>query len=439
MIDLRKRFYSSEIKRKKTKNVIVAGWVQEIRDFGGIKFLVLRDKDGLIQVTAPKKKVSSEIFKKISDISKECVVAVKGEVIKEKQAPGGIEVIPSEIEILSRSESPIPLEFLKIESNLDKRLDWRFLDLRNPKNASIFKIQSVVSNATRSFFYENGFVEIHTPKIIASATEGGANVFPIVYFEKKAFLAQSPQFYKQMMMATGFDKVFEIGPVFRAEPHHTTRHLCEYTSIDFEIAFIQGYEDVMEVVENLFVYILKEVKKKCTNELKLFNRKIEVPKKPFPRITMKEAYELLKREGKRIEYRSDLDPEGERILSDVVKKMYKHEFVFLTEFPWKVAQFYHMRKKDDLEWTYRADLIWNGLEMTTLAQREHRYEILVQQCKEKGLIPEQFNFYLNFFKYGMPPHGGAGTGLERIVLKILGLENIRETTLLPRDPLRLMP
>jgi aspartyl-tRNA synthetase len=438
MINLKNRVYSNEVLKKRLNKAVIAGWVQEIRDFGRMKFLVIRDKEGLIQLTAKKGFVKDSVFEKLSEITKESVIAVSGDVLKNEKAPNGIELIPKEIEVLSKAEAPIPLEFLKIESNLDKRLDWRFLDLRNPKIASIFKVESLVCNAIREFFFKNGFVEIHTSKIVSSATEGGANVFPIDYFERKAFLAQSPQFYKQMMMATGIDKVFEIAPAFRAEPHHTTRHLCEYTSIDFETAFINGYEDVMEIIENLFIYIIKEVKKNCAAQLKIFNREIEIPKKPFPSVSMKEAHGLLKKEGKKINT-DDLDPEGEKILSKIVKKKYGHEFVFLTEFPWKVAQFYHMRKKDDPSVTYRADLIWNGLEMTTLAQREHRYKILVEQCKEKGLDPEKFSFYLNFFRYGMPPHGGAGTGLERVVSRILGIENIRETTLLPRDPSRLIP
>ena len=438
MINLKERIYSNEVLERRLNKVVVAGWVQEIRDFGRMKFIVIRDKEGLIQLTAKKGFVEDKIFEKLNDVTKESVIAVRGNVLKNEQAPNGIELIPKEIEVLSRAEAPIPLEFLKIESNLDKRLDWRFLDLRNPKISSIFKVESFVCNSVREFFFKNGFVEIHTSKIISSATEGGANVFPIDYFKKRAFLAQSPQFYKQMMMATGIDKVFEIAPAFRAEPHHTTRHLCEYTSIDFETAFINGYEDVIEIMEDLFVYLLKEVRKKCVNELKIFNKEIKIPKKPFPRVSMKEANELIKKEGKRV-VGDDLDPEGEKLLSKIVKRKYGHDFVFLTEFPWSVAQFYHMRKKDDPSVTYRADLIWNGLEVTTLAQREHRYQVLLEQCKEKGLNPEKFSFYLNFFKYGMPPHGGAGTGLERVVSRILGIENIRETTLLPRDPSRLIP
>jgi aspartyl-tRNA synthetase len=434
-MNLGQRITISQVKKR--RECVLAGWVQEIRRFDGLRFLVLRDRSGRIQITAKRVEVPSKVFKKLEQIGKEWVILVRGRVRRNPEAPQGIELIPKEIEVLAEAEAPVPLDISgKIESALDKRLDWRFLDLRNPKVRAIFKVESEICDAARDFFLRNGFLEIHTPKIVAQATESGATVFPIDYFERKAFLAQSPQFYKQMMMAAGFDRVFEIAPAFRAEPHHTTRHLCEYTSIDFELAFIQSYQDVMKVVKKFFSFILTSIKSSCKEELKLLGVKVTIPRR-IPKITMREAYEILRRKGKEVKEGEDLDPEGERLICEHAKEKYGSEFLFLTQFPWKVRPFYTMRKGK--RWTSSFDLLWRGWEVTTGGQREHRYGVLKKQCKEKGFDPNRFEFYLNFFRYGMPPHGGAGIGLERVVARLLGLKNIREATLLPRDPLRLTP
>ena len=421
---------------------VVAGFVQEVRELKNIKFVVLRDRAGLIQITAKRGDVSEEVFSKISKLTRESVVCAKGTVVKGGIAKIGLELIPTRIDVVSMAEAPLPIEFLYPESvrtSLDKRLDYRFLDLRNPKVFAIFKVQSVVDSLINDFFLRKGFIKVHTPKIIAQATESGASVFPVAYFGKEAFLAQSPQFYKQMLMASGFEKVFEIAPVFRAEKHHTPRHTCEYISIDFEVSYIDTYEDVIRVLEGMMLKVLKKVKDKCREELSLLNVEPSIPKTPFPRVTMREAYKILEGEGKSVSYLQDLDPEGERILSMFVSKEYGGEFVFLTEFPWETRPFYTMRKKEEPDWTYSFDLIWSGLEIATGGQREHRYEKLVQQCKEKGLNPKDFEFYLNFFRYGVPSHGGVGIGLERLTMQLLKLKNIRESTLLPRDPERLIP
>jgi aspartyl-tRNA synthetase len=423
----------------KDGKVEINGWAENVRNLGGLAFITVRDINGKYQITVSKNS-NPAIFEKINEIKAESVIKAFGEKKENAKAVSGYEIIPEKLEVITVAEQPVPLNLSeKVQSSLDKEIDFRFLSLRKPKSAAIFKIQSTVSNAITKFFEDNGFYQMHSSKIISQATEGGANVFKVLYFDKTAFLAQSPQFYKQMMMAAGFEKVFEIGPVFRAEPHHTSRHLTEYTSVDLEMSFINSYEDVMSVMEKLMLRIFKEVRERNKNDLELYSINLEDPKVPFPRITIKEASEILKKYGNKLKEDGDIDPEGERIMGQYVKEKYNSDFFFLTEFPWSIAQFYHMKKADDPQVTNRADLIYKGLEITTLAQREHRYDVLINQIIEKGLDPEKFKFYTDFFRYGVPPHGGSGTGLERIVKQMLNLENVAEATLLPRTPERLIP
>ncbi|MFQ5712085.1 MAG: aspartate--tRNA(Asn) ligase [Candidatus Geothermarchaeales archaeon] len=436
------RLYSAELieRGKIGGEYVLAGWVERIRDMGAVKFLSVRDREGHFQVVVKRGEVPEPVYEMVQDLGKEDVVYIEGELKGNPIAPGGRELSPRKLVVLNKSERPLPLEFRDegVRSWLDTRLNWRNLDLRNRRIASIFKLESEVAHAMREYFRSRGFIEVFTPKLVGAATESGAEVFKTSYFGREAVLAQSPQFYKQMMMATGFDKVFEIGPVFRAEKHHTPRHLCEYHSVDFEKAFIEGYEDVMRETEGLTRHYLNYVKENCQEYLELSGVSVSIPRE-IPRISMRDAYRLLKRKGKEIPYGDDLDPEGERILSKVVREEYDSELFFLTEFPWGKRPFYTMRNEDEPDWTYSFDLIHAGLEIVTGGQREHRYETLVKQCREKGFDPRDFEFYLNFFKHGMPPHGGVGIGLERVTQQILGLENIRETRLLPRDPERLFP
>lgn len=423
---------------------VVAGFVQEVRDLGNIKFLVIRDRTGAIQVTARRGIVSGAVLDKIGKLTPESVVAFSGTVVPSAVAHGGRELIPKEMAVLAEAESGIPIEFKRpdqIKTSLDKRLDHRFLDLRSQRSAAIFKVQSVLGHAIHQYFIEEGFIETHTSKLVAQATESGTTVFPVGYFNRTAYLAQSPQFYKQMLMAAGFEKVYEIGPVFRAEKHHTPRHLCEYTSIDFEMSYIDGFGEVMDIVEAMVLRALKDAVASCQDELRVLGVEPQLPTGRFPRITVREAYRMLEATGLRPVHGEDLDSEGERAFSAEVESSYGCEFAFLTEFPWGSASrpFYVMRKEDEPDWAYSFDLIWKGLEITTGGQREHRYERLRKQCGEKGYRPDEFQFYLDFFRYGVPPHGGSGTGLERLTMQLLGLDNIRESTLLPRDPERLTP
>ncbi|AMM53701.1 aspartate--tRNA(Asn) ligase [Pyrococcus kukulkanii] len=433
--------YSSEITEELNgKRVKVAGWVQEVKDLGGIKFVWIRDREGIVQVTAPKKRVSQEIFKLIPKLNSEDVVAVEGIVNFTPKAKLGFEIIPEKFEIISRAQTPLPLDPTgKVKAELDTRLDNRFMDVRNPKVMAIFKIRSNVFRAVREFFYNEGFIEIHTPKIIATATEGGTELFPMRYFENDAFLAQSPQLYKQMMMATGLDKVFEIAPIFRAEEHNTTRHLNEAWSIDAEMAFIENEEEVMDLLEKLVVYTIKYVRENNEKELKILEFELEEPKQPFPRITYDKALEILADLGKEIPWGEDIDTEGEKLLGKYMKENEGVDLYFIYRYPSEAKPFYIMKYDDKPEICRAFDLEYRGIEISSGGQREHKHDILVEQIKEKGLNPESFEFYLKAFRYGMPPHGGFGLGAERLIMRMLDIGNIREVILFPRDRRRLVP
>lgn len=422
------------------QKIRVAGWIYEVKDLGGIKFVWIRDREGIIQITAPKKKVSEEIFKLIPKLNSEDVVTAEGIVNFTPKARLGFEIIPEKIIVLNRSGSPLPLDPTgKVKAELDTRLDNRFIDLRKPEIMAIFRIRSSVFKAVRDFFHQEGFIEIHTPKIIATATEGGTELFSMKYFEKDAFLAQSPQLYKQIMMASGLDKVFEVAPIFRAEEHNTTRHLNEAWSVDAEIAFIEHEDEVMQVLERLVAYTIGYVKEHNEKELKLLNFELEEPRLPFRRITYTKALEILKDLGKDIPWGEDIDTEGEKILGQYIKETYDEDLYFLTQYPSEAKPFYIMRYDDRPEICRAFDLEYRGIEITSGGQREHRYEILKAQIAEKGLNPESFDFYLKAFRYGMPPHGGFGLGAERLTKQMLNLQNIREVILFPRDRKRLTP
>lgn len=440
-IDLHKRIYIEELFKKGEvgKEYVIAGWVDRIRVHGKLVFVVVRDRSGRIQVVA-KKNISEEAWRIAKSLTPESVIAVRGVLVESKAALGGREIQAVEIKLYSKAE-PLPIDIHDYEKTvLAKRLDWRFLDLRNPRNQTIFMIEAEMARAAREWFTRHGFLEIFTSKIVGAATEGGAEVFSIVYFDKPAFLAQSPQLYKQMGVIAGFERVYEIGPAFRAEPHHTTRHLTEYTSVDLEMGFIESYEDVMNAVEGVVRSMVEAAITKYRNRIEEFfpNAVTKLPSK-IPRISIREAYRLLEQAGVNVEWGEDLTSEAERKLGELVEKEYDSPIVFVTEYPWNARPFYTMRKPDEPEWTLSFDLLFRGLEIATGGQREHRYEVLLRQLEEKGLNPKNFEWYLNMFKYGAPPHGGAGIGLERVVMQTLGLGNIREARLLPRDPERLTP
>ena len=419
----------------KEGQVEVQGWIENLRDKKNMQFVVIRDLSGKIQITVVKSE-APEVAEVFSHATLESTVKVVGKAVKNEYVKlGGIEILPESVEITSRAEA-LPIG---PESFIDQRLDYRWLDLRQPKNQLIFQVQTVMAAALREFLLERQFIEIHTPKLIPTASESGSEVFEVKYFDRKAYLAQSPQFYKQMAMAAGFERIFECGPVFRAEKSHTKKHATEFTGFDLEFSFINSFEDVMKLEEELLTHMLKRIKERCGEKIKeVFGIDVVVPSLPFPRMKLADVYsELEKRYGFKVEEseKGDLTTEAERLCENLAKEMFGHEFLFITDYSAEKRAFYHMRK-DGIPQGY--DLIWKGVEITTGAQREHRYEVLKAQAKEKGL-DKDVEFYLEFFKYGVPPHGGFGLGLDRMIMVLLGVPTIKEAQFLFRGPDRLNP
>lgn len=437
----RRTHFSSEIDSAAVdKDVILLGWVHILRDKGKIKFLILRDERGTAQVTLPQKKVSEESFEIAGQLKPEMAVAVHGKVVATSQLASGAEIIPTKIRIINTSDRlPIDVVEGKVDIDLDTRLNNRILDLRKPTINAVFKIQHSLVRFAREYLETNDFVEIHTPKIVAEATEGGANLFEIKYFDRKAYLAQSPQFYKQLMLLAGFGRVFEIAPVFRAEKHNTRRHVNEYTSFDFEMAWISGVEDVMKMEENMLYHSFRRTKEHMAPELELLGTDLVVPEIPFKRVKYIEAIDLLNAEGKELTITDDIDPESEKLLGEIFPEKLGTDMVFLTHYPLELRPAYTMPSLTDEGMTESFDLTFKGMEITTGSQRIHIYDLLVERFKAKGFNPTAFGFYLDPFKFGAPPHGGLGLGVERLTMQLLGIDNIREATLLPRDRDRLTP
>jgi nondiscriminating aspartyl-tRNA synthetase len=414
----------------------ITGWIHEVRDLGGLTFLLVRDRTGIIQVTIPKKKASEAVLSAIKNVSRESVVRVSGTVKPIEKAPGGRELVPSEFEIISMSSSPMPLDVVeKVPADLDTRLDSRFLDARRPRVTAVFQVRSTVMQIVNEFFFSRGFINITTPKIVAAATEGGTELFPIAYFEKEAFLNQSPQLYKQMMMAAGFEKVFEVGPIFRAEEHNTTKHLNEATSIDMEMSFAD-HLTVMKLLEELIVQAYSRVAEECSDNLGILEiNDFTVPKTPFPRLDYIDAIEIAKKStGEEIKYGDDIGTVAEKAIGEEMGEHY-----FITDWPTEIKPYYAMPYEDRPEVCKAFDLMHPRMELSSGAQRVHQHDLLVHQIRSKGLSADSFEFYLAPFRYGMPPHAGWGLGAERLVMTMLGLSNVREAVLFPRDRHRLVP
>ncbi len=429
----------ADLKSHLTQTVELRGWVHAIRDQKRMQFLVLRDETGLAQLILDKQDPPSELNEAISALTPESAVTVTGLVVADERVKlGGLEIQLASLTVDSPAEPELPVT---PESALDKRIDWRYLDLRRPDRRLIFEVQSTVEHAMREHWREQGFIEIHTPKLMGSASESGAELFKVDYFERTAYLAQSPQFYKQMAMAGGFGKVFEIGPVFRANPSFTSRHDTEFTSVDVEIAWIDSHEDVMAFEERWLGHVLSVVANTYGEQISsTFGVEVGGPTIPFPRITLADAKALLKDHGHDVPGPDhDLDPPSERALSAIVAEQFGSEFVFVCDYPTSVRPFYHMRHEHQPTLTKSFDLLWRGIELTTGAQREHRYEQLLVQAREKQVEVEPIQYYLDFFRYGAPPHGGFGFGLTRLLMQMLGQENVREVTFLYRGPNRLEP
>jgi nondiscriminating aspartyl-tRNA synthetase len=425
--------------------VSVSGWVDTVRDQKKVQFVVLRDESGATQLVHPRAfaedgtALEDTIADTISGLAAGTFLTATGALKHDERVKlGGVEIKLDGIEIAAAA---IPETPIADDSGIDKRMDWRFLDLRVPKNSLIFKIQTTFLHALRTYWVEHDFIEIQTPKLMASASESKAELFEIEYFDGKAYLAQSPQFFKQMAQPAGFGKIFEVGPAFRADPSFTSRHATEFTSVDTEFSWIESHEDVMRLHEELLVAGFQAVKDKHGAEIEaLYGLEVTVPTLPFPRIPLAEAKKIVAERGYEVpRLDDDMDPEGERQIAAYVKETFGHEFVFLTDYASSIRPFYHMRHEGDAGLTNSYDLIFNGVEISTGAQREHRVEKLIEQAKEKGLDPEELDFYLDFFRYGVPPHGGFGMGLSRVLMLMLHLPNLREATYLFRGPTRLTP
>ena len=413
--------------------VTLFGWVQEIRDLGGIRFVILQDREGTLQITIPKKKVNPEVLSKSDALQRRFCIAVKGTVKETKMTPRGIEVIPNQIKILNTAVEQLPLDVTgKTPANIETRLDARALDLCQEENVAAFKVQHVALDAIRGFLFEKGFLEVHTPRIIATATEGGAALFSVDYFGSKAFLAQSPQLYKEQLVMS-LERVFEVGPFFRAEVSNTRRHLSEFTSVDIEKAFANA-EDVMALLEQVIHNACKTVKEKCTKELSTLKHKLDVPELPFKRLTYSQVLSDLKQQGVEVPFGEDIPTEAFRTIG----KLYP-SFYFITDWPTHAKAFYIKPRADNPELCEGFDLMWRWIELVSGGTRIADKELLISRLQEQGLNPEAFRHHLQAFDYGMPPHAGWAIGLERLTMVLTGKKNIREVTFYPRDRLRLTP
>ena len=418
--------------------VAVSGWAHEIRDLGGITFVILRDRKGKIQLTF-KEDEDEELFENAQNIGKEDVIWAKGIVQANDQAPDDRELHPEELKIIGEAESPLPMDISsEVESEMSTRLDNRFMDLRRPEKHAIFSLRSHLLDAMENWFDENEYINIQTPNIAKMGAEGGAELFPVVYYGEEAFLSQSPQLYKQMLMAAGFDKVYETGTAFRAEEFATSRHLSEISMFDVELAFIDSQEDVMDVLEDSLRHTLEEVEKKAASELETLGVDLEVPEDDFPRISFEKAREILKEEYDHVpEDEGDLDTKGEKLLGEHFEEQ-GHPAFFVIGYPGE--KFYYMEARDgDKYGSRRFDLIYKGLELASGGQREHDMDRLMNAIEEEEIDPEDISFYLESFKFGMPPHGGYGLGIDRLVKQVADLDNVKEAILFPRTPERLTP
>ena len=434
--------------------VSVSGWVETVRDQKKVQFVILRDETGAVQLVNPATRpvdpsvgepaetqdaAALALTDLISNLATGTFLTVKGELKHDERVKlGGVEIKIGSLDIAAAAMPETPIA---ADSGMDKRMDWRFLDLRQRRNNLIFRVQTTLEHAFRSYWIERDYIEVHSPKLMASASESNAELFSLEYFgDQTAYLAQSPQFFKQMAQVAGFGKIFEIAPAFRADPSFTSRHATEFTSVDAEISWIDSHEDVARMQEELLQTAFQAVKDKHGAEIEeLFGLEVQVPSIPFPRIPLAEAREIVKSRGYEIPRTDgDLDPEGERQISAYVEETYGHQFVFITDYHPEIRAFYHMRD-EETGLTKSYDLLFKGVEITTGAQREHRVDVLIEQAKEKGLGAEHLDFYFDFFRYGAPPHGGFGMGLARVLMLLLGQDSIREVTYLFRGPTRLAP
>jgi aspartyl-tRNA synthetase len=432
--------YIAEMPTKPGSRVRIGGRISSIKKLKNAEFIWVRDITGITQVTVLKGEAPKEVEKTVNEAGPNDFVVVEGTIPNEIKAKFGTEIIPTEIEVVSKSlrSSPIEIERHK-QSALDKRLDWRALDLREPGNAAIFKIQSKLVEGMQKYLYSQGFIEVFTPSILGSISEGGAEVFSVSHFGKAAYLRQDPQLHRDLLMIAGFEKVFEVGPSWRAELSNTPIHLSEHRTIACEISFISDEYDVMHLEEKIVVHAIESVVNDCKSEVKELGVKLSVPKAPFPVLEFPKIYEILEEMGKKLIPGQDLDRDAEKLLGKYVKEKHKSDFFFINRFPYAIKPFYVMRFDDEPTWARSTDLIFKDLEISSGGQREHRHDKLVEQAKQKGLSLDGIKWFTDFFKYGAPPHGGFSLGIERFTMKLLNMQNVRETALFPRAPERILP
>src|SRR3989344_5022125 len=436
------KLYTKDVKPELDgKEVAVAGWLRNFRDSGKIKFLQLADITGTVQIIVKEGAVSEKVFKSTKGLNREDVLSVKGKVVKNETAPGKREIVPSEITVINKSESQLPLEIIakKTPAELPTRLDNRPLDLRKPEVQAIFKIESAFLKGLQDYLAKNNYMQIFTPCLMGGASEGGSEVFRVPYFNTVAFLRQDPQLHRQLALLGGLDKIFDLGPNWRAEGSHTSFHLCEHRGCAVELSFIEDEKDVMRAQEELVRSALQTVAKECKTELEVLGKEITVPKTPFPELKFPELYDTLKELGFKIKKNEDLNREMEEALGKYVMEKHKSEFFFVNRFPFAIKPFYVMRVDETPEYARSVDMVFKGMELSSGGQREHRYDKLMQNLKEKKMNANDVEWFTKFFRYGAPTHGGFCIGIERFIMKLLDLQNVREAVLFPRDPERLLP
>ncbi|MDA4126793.1 MAG: aspartate--tRNA(Asn) ligase [Thaumarchaeota archaeon] len=437
---MQKLFSPAELKAMIGREVKLQGWVHDVRVLGGISFVLLRNFKGIVQIAAPKKTVTPQVYDLISSLHQEDVINCVGTVKASEAARLGFEVVPSSVEVVSKAATPLPLDPRGITpASLDTRLQWRSLELRRPETAAIFKVENTVVQGFEEQLSEEGFIRAFTPSIIGGVSEGGSEVFKIDFYGKDAFLRQDPQLHRQLTIAGGFDRIYDLGTNWRAELSHTPRHLSEHRTIAPEMAFIDDETDTMRVQERMVAGGIKRAMRDCPEELGLLKQNLELPKVPFPEITFPQAYEILKKLGKSLPRGQDIDEASQRAIAAHVKEETGSDFFFLNRFPSAAKPFYVMRVDDEPEYARSVDLVYKGLELSSGGQREHRHDKIVAQIKEKGYDVDALKWFTEPFRYGVPPHGGYSFGIERFVAYLLGIQNIKEATLFPRDPETLQP
>ena len=440
LLSLHELLSPDQLKGMVGKEVHLAGWVHDVRALGGISFVLLRNSKGIVQIAVPKKSVPREVQEVVADLRQEDVITCSGVVKESKVARNGFEILPEKVTFVARASVPLPLDPRGVTpAALDTRLSWRTLDLRRREGTAVFKIENTLVSAMEAYLRENGFIRVFTPSIIGGTSEGGSEVFKIDYYGRPAFLRQDPQLHRQLTIAGGFDRIYDLGANWRAELSHTPRHISEHRTIAPEMAFIEDERDTMKVEEGMVVASVKAVIEGCRDELGTLAVKVDEPSRPFPVFQFPDVYDLLEERGRRVPRGEDLDTDSQRVLGEYAKKEFGSDFFFLNRFPSKIKPFYVMKVDEDPEWARSVDLVYKGVELSSGGQREHRHERILKQMREKGMDETSLKWFTDPFRYGVPPHGGYSFGIERFTAGLANLSSVKEAALFPRDPERLQP